>query len=164
MDKGNSREILLDIIEKNPGLHFRELQRRSGLAIGQLEYHLYRMERDKTIVSRRDGRLLRYFSNVSGNIIERNLAFYLRSRNSRILIMELIRNKGKLTLLWNSDDKRRETLESMTADSIVSCEDQGNKITVEFTDYKQIINFLVQNREKFLDSLASSLINLLDKN
>lgn len=163
MEKGSSREVLLAVIESNPGLHFRELQRRTGLAVGQLEYHLYQMEKDRTIVSRRDGRLLRYFSNISGNALERNLSYHLRSKFSRDLLMELLRNKGNLTLSWKPADRKREALETMAEDSILSFTVSGNRTKVELVDYDTIRNFLIRNREKFLDSLASSLINLFDQ-
>ena len=56
------REMLFNIIKENPGLHFRELQRLSGLATGVLQYHLSYLERKKLIKSVRDGKFLRYFT------------------------------------------------------------------------------------------------------
>ncbi|WP_075057464.1 winged helix-turn-helix transcriptional regulator [Thermogymnomonas acidicola] len=56
------REDISEAIRKNPGIHFRELQRMLGLAVGQLEYHLYRLEVEGgRIFSRQDGRYRRYF-------------------------------------------------------------------------------------------------------
>ena len=39
------RKRLYELIRRNPGLHYRELERKSGMISGQLEYHLVYMEK-----------------------------------------------------------------------------------------------------------------------
>jgi predicted transcriptional regulator len=57
----DTRQRILEAIYKKPGLHFRELARATGLATGQLEYHLYRLEKAGLIHSEKDGKYTRYY-------------------------------------------------------------------------------------------------------
>lgn len=43
------RKRLLEEIRKNPGIHYRELQRRTGIAGGDLRYHLRKLSRARLI-------------------------------------------------------------------------------------------------------------------
>ena len=72
------REKVLSFIENNPGVHFREIQRQTGTAVGQLEYHLYSLEKEGVIKGRKDGKFVRFFS-LSASALQNNIFFYLRS-------------------------------------------------------------------------------------
>jgi predicted transcriptional regulator len=72
----NTNSILLDHIDRSPGIRYRELQRETGIAHGRLEYHLKILEDLKKIkVSRYPTRKsTRYYplgrSNDDSRIIE----------------------------------------------------------------------------------------------
>ena len=159
--KGDTRSIILDTISQNPGLHFRELQRKSGMATGQLEYHLYQLEKENVIVKKKDGKMLRYFSNVSGTSMERSIVFYLRNRITREIILTCLAGKGnapaKYTEKWLRNASFREELDRLIDDGIIVKSKDG----LSLTDRQGILDVLAKYRVSFLDSMASALISLL---
>ncbi len=56
-----SRKRVLDLVQAQPGIHFRELLRKSRLGSGTLHYHLSVLERERLLTSRRDGMRKRYY-------------------------------------------------------------------------------------------------------
>lgn len=159
--KGDSRSMILDTINQNPGLHFRELQRKSGMATGQLEYHLYQLEKDNIIIKKKDGKMLRYFSNISGTSRERSIVFYLRNRITREIILTCLAGKGtapaKYTEKWLRNSTYRQELDKLLDDGIIIRSQNG----ISLTDKHGILDVLAKYRVSFLDSMASALISLL---
>ncbi|MCL4307646.1 MAG: winged helix-turn-helix transcriptional regulator [Candidatus Thermoplasmatota archaeon] len=158
-----TKEMLLDSVSKNPGLHFRELQRKTGLAVGQLEYHLYQLEKSGRIVSRRDGKLVRFFSNETGTIRERSLAFHLRNRFSREIITHLIRNDFReITDRDLKNEKINAALKAMLKDGILEEFGKGQQTSVRLRNRDEVLLFLRRYKMSFVESLAFSLLDLLD--
>lgn len=58
------KQRIVSFIESNPGVHLREITRQLDLSMGVAQYHLYRLEKERTIVSRRKGFYRRYYSNL----------------------------------------------------------------------------------------------------
>ncbi len=56
------RSKLHAFISKRPGVHYSALRERFGLSNGEAAYHLNLMERERVVVSVRDGRLKRFYS------------------------------------------------------------------------------------------------------
>lgn len=160
-DKADTRTDLLSIIKENPGLHFRELQRRSGLATGQLEYHLYQLEKDIKISKRRDGKLLRYFSNISGNQEERGIVYFLRNKVSREIIFDCLAHNGKASERaferWKKHKMFAEMLETMIAEDIIRVVSGLPSLV----DRNKVMSVMREYRQSFLDTMASAIIDLL---
>ena len=89
--KENQRDKIIVVLEENPGLHFRALQRETKLAVGQLEYHLYQLEKLGKISSRRDGRFKRYFISDNSTLLDKKISYYLRNKKAREIIIRLLR-------------------------------------------------------------------------
>ncbi len=86
---GKDFHILIKIIRQNPGIHFRELLRASGLANGTLERQLALLERLGLIRAHRSRGFTRYYnSDVSKTDAE--LLFYLKQRTCREIIRLLL--------------------------------------------------------------------------
>src|SRR5215210_5192351 len=80
---------LIKIVRQNPGVHYRELLRASGLANGTLERQLALLERLGLLRVHRSGGFTRYYnSDVLKTDIE--LLCYLRLRAYREIIRLLI--------------------------------------------------------------------------
>ncbi len=155
------REELISTINENPGLHFRELQRRSGMATGQLEYHLYQLEREQRVFKRKDGKMTRYFSNESGSEFEREIVYYLRNRTSREILLSCLSAKqeikGKLFERWQKRNEYREMIERLSSDGIIVKTDTAVKVE----DPEALLKIMDRYRSSFLDTMASALISLL---
>lgn len=159
--KADTRSDLLSIIQDNPGLHFRELQRRSGLANGQLEYHLYQLEKELKVSKRRDGKLLRYFSNMSGNQKERVIIYFLRNRVSREIIMECLSHDGiaspRAHERWKKKSEYMESINGMKAEGTLSRDSDVPALA----DRQLVLSIVKKYRQSFLDTMASAIIDLL---
>ena len=159
--KTDTRSDLLAIIQDNPGLHFRELQRRSGLANGQLEYHLYQLEKELKVSKRRDGKLLRYFSNMSGNPKERIIVYFLRNRVSREIIIECLSHEGKASQRaferWKKRTEYEGIINSMKTEDILASDSDVPALA----DRQLVLSVVQKYRQSFLDTMASAIIDLL---
>lgn len=149
------------MIRENPGIHFRAIQRESGLAIGQVEYHLYRLEKEEEITVRKDGKYKRYFPYSTGESLKKSLGYHLRNKASRTIIFILL-NKGKV-----SEGKLKERVGSNWEDSIRSLMDENIVVkdgqVFRLKDPENIREFIKRSRKSFIEELADSLIDLFDE-
>ena len=80
---------LIKIVRQNPGIHYRELLRASGLGYGTIEHHLALLERLGLLrADRLDGFTRYYNSDVSKTDVE--LLYYLKQRTCREIIRLLL--------------------------------------------------------------------------
>lgn len=77
------RARLLEIIQAEPGIHFQELVRRSGLATGTAVHHLNKLARGELIACRPLGRYTCYFPGSSPDRQSLLAAPLLRSEGAR---------------------------------------------------------------------------------
>ena len=85
---------ILDFIRENPGMSFNELSRRLGLAKGDLQYHIQRLEKLGLITSKRSGLRRHYFPRGIFDEKEKDILALLSSENVRGVIMYIIANPG----------------------------------------------------------------------
>lgn len=155
------RERLLNIITENPGLHFRELQRRTGSAVGQLDYHLYQLERKGEIYSVKDRHVLRFFSSTSDTMLERKIALHMRNNVSKeIILRTAVAGEKELTDL---QEMVMQSLEGMMRDGILLYEVSGGKALVTLENRETVVRFLKKYSRSFIDSLAYSIFRMLDE-
>lgn len=155
------RDRLLNIITENPGLHFRELQRRTGSAVGQLDYHLYQLERKGEIYSVKDRHVLRFFSSTSDTMLERKIALHMRNNVSKeIILRTAVAGEKELTDL---QEMVMQSLEGMMRDGILLYEVSGGKALVTLENRETVVRFLKKYSRSFIDSLAYSIFRMLDE-
>ncbi|MGP6239100.1 winged helix-turn-helix transcriptional regulator [Cuniculiplasma sp. SKW4] len=160
-NENSSRELILKMIKDNPGIHFRAIQRESGLAIGQVEYHLYRLEKEEVITVRKDGKYKRYFPYSTGESLKKSLGYHLRNKASRTIIFILL-NKGTV-----AEGKLKERVGSSWEDSIKSLMEENIVVKdgqqFRLKDPENIREFIKRSRKSFIEELADSLIDLFDE-
>jgi len=155
------RSKLIQIITENPGLHFRELQRRTGAAVGKLDYHLYQMERKGEIYSIKDNRLVRFFSSTEDTMMERRIAMHMRNQISKeVLIRTAIAGESEIPKPSSDTIK---ALDKMVHDGILSYEIKADSARVSLNNKEVIINFLKKYSRSFIDSVAYSIFRMLDE-
>ena len=107
---GRQKEIF-HFVQKNPGTHLRELQRRLSVSsMGNLEYHIRVLEKLKLVVERREGGYKRYYP-VHGAVKNKELLALLRQKVPRritILILKKMRKSGHLELEDESEPDPEE--------------------------------------------------------
>ena len=60
-----TRQSIYDLVERTPGLHMREIQRRLNLEVALVDYHLYVMEKAEIVISQKEGGYKRFYISPS---------------------------------------------------------------------------------------------------
>lgn len=56
----SKKEEVLEFINAHPGTHLREIKRKLNLGMGTIQYHIYALEKEGRIISRRRGLYKRF--------------------------------------------------------------------------------------------------------
>lgn len=84
------REDILRCVREHPGIHLRGVERRTGLPLGQVLYHLDRLERMGLVASHRDSGFRRYFAPDAISRSEKPILSALRHDVPRRLVLALL--------------------------------------------------------------------------
>ncbi|HLC55942.1 MAG TPA: winged helix-turn-helix transcriptional regulator [Candidatus Nanoarchaeia archaeon] len=148
-----TREKIYSIIKEKPGICVRELQRETGLAIGQLSYHLsliLKADIIKEILNKRFRRF--YLININEN--EARILFLIRRKNVRHIIKLLI-IKNKIT---NSELSKKIKVSPQTITwyihslenfNLLNKEAKGNRIFYSLKERHEIQNVMEKYKEAF---------------
>ncbi|MFX0138497.1 MAG: hypothetical protein ACFFDN_32945, partial [Candidatus Hodarchaeota archaeon] len=96
--ENENRNKIIDLILNEPGIHFNELLRRTGLAAGNLVWHLDILLTYKVIGKKRIGNFIAYFPYYQKNPIS-NVDLKLRKSKLTLEILEMIEQKPGI---WNN--------------------------------------------------------------
>ncbi len=156
-----TRRKIYEEIVMNPGLHFRELQKRLDMPLGMLEYHLNVLEKEGVIVSKMDGKYKRYFANTSMNREERKIMGSLRSEIQRKIVIFLIENgKSRHSDIASGINITPSTLSyhisKLVKNGIVGKESEGREVFYYVIEPDKVAATIVKYRKSFLDSLVDN--------
>ncbi len=90
--ENENRNRLIDLILEEPGIHYKELLRKSNIAAGNLAWHLDILETYKIVGKKRIGKFLAYFPYYHKNPIS-NLNLKLSKSQLTLEILDIIENK-----------------------------------------------------------------------
>ncbi len=163
-----SRRKIYDLIQKNPGLHFREIERRTGLAVGSLQYHLDYLQKNHLIKSFRQGKFLRYYS-VKESVVEEKAGMsFLRKPSARKIILFLLEKKkannfdiSKAVSLSPSTTSWH--LDQLVNEGVVEKEKRGRESFFYLIKPNEIASLLVEHQQSFVDELVDSFVEVWEK-
>ncbi|MFX1553747.1 MAG: winged helix-turn-helix transcriptional regulator [Promethearchaeota archaeon] len=96
--ENENRNKIIDLILDEPGIHFNELLRKTGLAAGNLVWHLDILLTYKVIGKKRIGNFIAYFPYYQKNPIS-NVDLKLQKSKLTLEILEMIEQKPGI---WNN--------------------------------------------------------------
>ncbi|MHA1509117.1 MAG: hypothetical protein ACTSO6_10490 [Promethearchaeota archaeon] len=96
--ENENRNKIIDLILKEPGIHFNELLRKTEIAAGNLVWHLDILETYKVVGKKRIGNFIAYFPYYQKNPIS-NIDLKLSKSKLTLGILEMIEKEPGL---WNS--------------------------------------------------------------
>jgi predicted transcriptional regulator len=91
-DASEVRDAIVGYLAATPGAHFSKLRDDLKLGTGETQHHLRRLERDGTIVHRKDGEYKRYFPEGRFSAFEQRALGYLRRETPRRMLIALLRD------------------------------------------------------------------------
>ena len=85
-----TRRRIYDFIEKNPGLHLREISRKIDISFGGLRHHLDFLEKQGLIITKSNRRYIRYFAAKQVGEKDKEILNLLRQETPLRIIMLLL--------------------------------------------------------------------------
>ncbi len=168
------RKKLYTIIETSPGLHFREIQRRSKLAVGSLQYHLDYLQKHHITRTQTEGKFVRYYA-VRGPTLEENndqsqygqktMAF-LRHESTRKIILFLLKekkanNEAIAQEIRLSPSTTSWHLDKLVENGVLVRERAGRKTYFSIVNPSAAQNLLVNFRESFFDQAVDNFVEFV---
>ena len=161
----DSRKRIYDIVKKFAGCHFREIERKSKLSAGSVNYHLGYLNKHGLIKGEKENNYIRYFPKEFKSENKRLLSFLRQKSTRRILIFILTNNNcnheqivkfvklSPSTVSWH--------LKKLEEEGIIRSIKYGRKTYYDLLIKKnEIINLLITYKESFFDSLVNNAIEM----
>lgn len=166
--------LLLDIrkriylsIEKFPGLHFRELQRKNRIGVGNLDYHLNYLEKTNLIKSEKSKGNKRFY--IRGlDDCERNLLGILRQKNFRKIILYLLNQKNithkEITdYLEISPSSATWYISKLVERNVLVMFEEKNRKYYQLKNQEELIKVLIAYKASFVDRLVDNFVEAFEK-
>ena len=165
----NVRNNLYNIIKKEPGLHFRELKRKSNLAIGSLQYHLDYLQKKHLINGVKDSRFVRYYSiEKVGAEHDPNLLGALRQDKPKQIVLLLLKKKfltqasiakqidlGLSTTSWH--------LAKLMEANLLAKKKRGRKSVYFLTDIEKAKSTVLQHKDSLAENMVDNFVEIINE-
>ncbi len=161
----SSRKKIYKEIEKAPGIHFRELQRRTKLAIGSLQYHLEVLQKRHLIKAMKKGKFTRFFP-VYGEHSEdeKTTLSLLREESVRRIVLYLIQrratNKQLAKKLGLAPSTVSFHMQKLIEAGLVKKKRTGKKTYFFLENKQQAKALIIGYKKSFLDELVDSFVEM----
>jgi predicted transcriptional regulator len=153
------RRSLYSLISTCPGLHFREIQRRTEMATGQLTYHLDYLVKAGLLRTSSDGEYLRYYAYPEIGDEERRILELVHHKSIRHILLCLLENDvcnneqltehlrlSPSTVSWH--------IRRLVDENIVEKKTSGRESLYSVNDPELVRKVLIKYRETFMDKLV----------
>jgi len=161
----DSRKKIYFLVKKHAGCHFRDIERKSGLAGSSLKYHLNYLVKHDLINESRDGNVLRYFPKEF-DVVNKVLMGLLRQESIRKILIFILNNKNcnqeeivrAVKLSGSTVSWYLKKLVRVGVVKKVKIE-RGLRYSLGVDD-RVILGLLFNYRESFLDSLVNNVVDM----
>ncbi|AIC15668.1 winged helix-turn-helix transcriptional regulator [Nitrososphaera viennensis] len=163
----STQDLLLNLIEREPGIRYRELLRSTGLANGVLTYHLSALERASVVrVDRQQARITRYYP-VNVPESESQVLGYIRHEPIREIVSfilsqdmctfaEIVEHTGKAPSTVSAHLKRLK-------DAGILSVRYGEYQLYSLANKDLIADVLSKYRRTFADKVVDNYVEMLDE-
>jgi predicted transcriptional regulator len=160
-----TRRQIYKIVEKYAGSHFREIERKSGLATGSVQYHLSYLVKKGLLKSKQDGKNLRYFPKSVGEQNKKVLSL-LRQKSIRNILLMILKNKkcnhkelvvatqlSPSTVSWH--------IKKLEQEQVIKTVRNGREAEYSLElDGDEVVSLLVVYKDSFLDKLVDNVVDM----
>jgi len=159
-----TRRKLFEEIRRFPGIHFRELRRRTGLAIGSLQYHLDVLCKTRLVRAEKRGKFIRYFPLIGEpSKEEREALSLLREENVRKIVLYIAdkkraTNRQLARFLGLSPSTVSFHISKLVSAGLVSKQRRRKKSYFVLTNPELVKDVIITYRKSFLDKLVDSFV------
>ncbi|MCU0852711.1 MAG: winged helix-turn-helix transcriptional regulator [Thermoplasmata archaeon] len=147
----------------NPGVHFREIQRRTNLSIGVLEYHLNNLVQRGLLTVDKAESFSRYFPGGQIDKGKQRILSALRQEIPRGMMLFLLRKPGAThgELLANftiSGGTLSYHINKLSSMGVIKVEKVGRESRMTVIDPDKVADLLIVYRRTFLDKLVDDFV------
>jgi len=162
------RQQLYELIQRFPGMHFREIQRRSGLAIGTLQYHMKQLIEDGLITGVKDGEYVRFYPVGAVTETDKFLLQFLRQTPiRRMLVLLLEKKRANHKQLTSASGVSPATtswyLGKLLDAKIVVKKRAGREVFYSIAKPREVMRTMLTYKESFLDKVVERFIEIWEK-
>lgn len=165
-----TRKRVYDLVVSSPGVHLREIERRTNLPLGVVRYHLDRLQREGLIFPEEDRYFKRFFPKNKVPNVPGDTFAVLRQESLRRIVLAILNNPGSThQTLMNELHLPASTLSTylsiLVRKNVVRRERRGKENLYTVTDEDSVMKVLIVYRPSFLDKLVDHAISLyLERN
>lgn len=158
------RRRIYDCIVGSPGLHFREIQRRTGLATGSLDYHLHFLHKNGLLRTEHDKNYVRYYPLTKNwTEEEKDVLNLLRNEKIRHILVFLIEKKKSTPLkiseaTFISLSTLSWYLKQLQQKGVITQTKKGRFRIYKVRDPELIVKYLLAHKTSFLDAVVDRFI------
>jgi len=158
-----NRKRIYEAVRQNPGVHFRELQRLTGMPIGVLSYHLdYLANRGLLTVDKRES-FTRYFPGGQLGRDEQQMLGALRQEIPRGIILFLLMNPGAthgevLESFTISGGTLSYHIKKLVSRGLIKVDKAGRESRMTVIEPDKVSDLLIVYRRSFLDRLVDEFV------
>ncbi|WP_297534960.1 metalloregulator ArsR/SmtB family transcription factor [Thermococcus sp.] len=159
------RNEILDQIRRRPGVTFRELARELGIGIGDLQYHLHKLEKEGKVFSKKIGRR-RYIFPAGFEEEAQRLVIAISTETRRRILLQLMegpKSQGELAeRLGVSQPTISYHMGELEKLGIVEVVREGRSVIYRLKHDPTLIARIIRDyRPSLWEKLADNLIDLL---
>lgn len=164
-----SRKRIYECVRNSPGIHFREIQRRTNLPIGVLEYNLnYLVHRSLLTVDKQES-FSRYFPSGQVSPDKQRILSSLRQEIPRGVVLYLLRHPGAThgEVLGNftiSGGTLSYHVKKLVSRGVVKLDKVGRESRLTVVDPDKVADLLIVYRRTFLDKLVDDFVAMYIEN
>ena len=159
-------KIVLDVIEKNPGIRFNEIMRITDLRNGTLSHYVKRLEKNGTIKLERTPRVTRaYPEGIAEH--EAIICKYLTMPTQKKLIVFLLKKEVATSIEIREFLKKSPSVISVNLNELFRMKIINKRYDIPSNKYslknpKEVEGILKEYYPKLIDKLSDNTIEMLD--
>ena len=159
-EKLENRKRLITIIQDKPGIHFRELQRESGFATGELEYHIDVLVKMEIISKKKSPHYTKYYPEAELGSKDKGIMDILRQPILRDILMFILSSKqvshGEVTKEFRLLKSTASFyLNKLIDKNLIEKRKDGKKTFYKVNNPKEILRLILLYKKGFGEELAS---------
>ncbi len=161
------RDRIYSTIVKNPGLHFREVQRRTNIATGAMQYHIDYLKKKNFIREEKEGKFSRFYASQA-NVENTKLMNLLRQESVRRIVLFLMqKRRAALPVVSKNVGLGLSTtsfhMQKLLAAGIVLQKSIRGKVYFYLSDKDSVMGIFVEYKKSFLDDLVDNFVDLWEE-
>lgn len=161
--ENENRHKIYALIEKNQGIHLRELQRITNMPLTTLDYHLGYMARKGIIYSESEGHIKRYYTKPLDREDKKLLVALRQNKLREIVLITMANKKIKYQQLSDYLKLPHSTLslylKSLVDNDIIVKEKVGYETLYTVKDEDRIAKVLIVYKRSLLDLLVDKTLS-----